>query len=305
MLRNTNNGSPNRKHNNATGTRLGQTNNNAVTGSGSKTSSKKATLESNIRYWCWMICGVVFSFLSIDYSMRTLFPDTTENAGDGAAENGATDRLPGSTGLLSMASSRTALMDGLLDDATIISTLPTQPMNDLHNNNNNHIDNNYAFDNTAQIEPDPNQHAILIPYRDRPFHLELFLEYMGPYLHTHFPHATFTLWIIEQDDIELFNRAWLANVGLREIVKTQPTTSCVIFHDVDLVPNMTSHVPYTTCQWPMQLGSRVQHFNWSVPYPAYAGGITTTNWNHYVGMWDGSTISLYINGVLEDTDSYK
>ena len=50
--------------------------------------------------------------------------------------------------------------------------------------------------------------------------------------HYHFPNDKFTLWVVEQDDGELFNRAWLANVGLREIVKQVPQTSCVIFHDV-------------------------------------------------------------------------
>ena len=252
-----NTGSPSSNHNTA------QSNSHNKHG---KPSSKKAPLVASLQYWCWMICGVAISFLSIDYSMRALFPETPTTATDDA-----TVFLPGSTGLLSMASSRTALMDGFVD-----TTTPLQSMNDL-----NAQDNNYAYDSLAHIPPDPKQHAILIPYRDRPFHLELFLEYMGPYLNLHFPHATFDLWIIEQDDIDLFNRAWLANVGLREIVKASPTTSCVIFHDVDLVPNMTSHVPYTTCQWPIQLGSELQHFNWSVPYPAYAGGITSMSLKHW------------------------
>ena len=254
---NSNGNSPNSKHN-AT-----QSNTNNKPGK----TSKKAVASASLPYWCWMICGVVISFLSIDYSMRALFPDhTIASSKDDAT---TTDFfLPGSTGLLSLASSRTALMDGLVDTTT--------PLNQVTN-----PDNTYAYDNIAHVKPDPNRHAILIPYRDRPFHLELFLEYMGPYLNLHFPHAHFDLWIVEQDDIELFNRAWLANVGLREIVRHAPTTSCVIFHDVDLVPNMTSHVPYTTCQWPIQLGAELQHFNWSVPYPAYAGGITSMSLKHW------------------------
>lgn len=35
-----------------------------------------------------------------------------------------------------------------------------------------------------------------------------------------------------------------------------------------------------------------------------ASSLTTTDWNHIVGMWDGSTISIYSNGVLRSTDSY-
>ena len=234
-----------------------------------KYSKKASSLAARLQYWCWMTCGAICSFMSIDYGMRAVFPDSTTTVPTPTilSQHLSAASTTGATGF-SMASARTSLMDGILN--------PTQslfpPSSEAET---------YAFDNTAHIPADPQQHAILIPYRDRPFHLELFLEYMGPYLHTHFPHAHFTLWIIEQDDQELFNRAWLANVGLREIVSQAPQTSCVIFHDVDLVPNMTSHVPYTTCQWPVQLGSELEHFNWSVPYPAYCGGITTMSLKHW------------------------
>lgn len=39
-------------------------------------------------------------------------------------------------------------------------------------------------------------------------------------------------------DNELFNRAWLANVGLSEVNIAQPSTWCVVFHDVDLIPEL-------------------------------------------------------------------
>lgn len=38
---------------------------------------------------------------------------------------------------------------------------------------------------------------------------------------------------------------------------------------------------------------------------AHASNVTTTDWNHVVGMWDESTISIYVNGSLRDTDSYS
>jgi hypothetical protein len=37
---------------------------------------------------------------------------------------------------------------------------------------------------------------------------------------------------------------------------------------------------------------------------AYAT-VTPSNWNHIVGTWDGSTVKLYVNGVLGTTASYS
>ena len=205
------------------------------------------------RFWLWVVCGVVCCFLSIDYSLRSLVPTGASSSSTSTVTTGTASEEEEAV---------TSLSERLL--------LPTNLDNDF-----------YAFDSTASITPDPKQHAILIPYRDRKFHLELFLEYMEAYLARYFPHDKFTLWVIEQDDAELFNRAWLANVGLREIVKHAPQTSCVVFHDVDLVPNISAAVPYNKCEYPMQLGSELQHFNWSVPYPAYCGGITSLSLKHW------------------------
>ncbi|CAB9514972.1 Beta-1,4-galactosyltransferase 3 [Seminavis robusta] len=145
-------------------------------------------------------------------------------------------------------------------------------------------------------------HAIVIPYRARQYHLQEFLKYMNPYLATHFPNDTFSLWILEQDDSEPFNRAWLANVGLREILRHSPTTQCVILHDVDLIPSAKKVVPYTTCHVPLQLGSELQHYDWTFPYPTYTGGITSMSLSHwqlvnglsndYIG-WGGEDDDLY------------
>ena len=157
-------------------------------------------------------------------------------------------------------------------------------------------------------------HAIVIPYRDRKFHLEQFIEHMGPYLKRNFPHDTFELWIIEQDDPHLFNRAWLANVGIANIklqirnfkyqvaqqqahiaeypgsslpVTVPPPPRCIILHDVDLIPTVDG-VPYTNCSRPIQLGTELAHFNNSIPYPIYTGGVGPSmllaHWEKINGM---------------------
>lgn len=170
-------------------------------------------------------------------------------------------------------------------------------------------------------------HAIVIPYRDRSFHLEQFIEHMGPYLKRNFPNDTFELWLIEQDDKFLFNRAWLANVGIANIQlqnrnyklqltkqqqayhmgKTFPLTvppppRCVILHDVDLIPTVDG-VPYTNCSRPIQLGSELAHFNNSIPYPIYTGGVGPSmllqHWTQINGMsndfygWGGEDDELW------------
>lgn len=98
----------------------------------------------------------------------------------------------------------------------------------------------------------PTEHAIVVPYRNRTTHLREFQKHISLYLQNLTNH-TFSLWIIEQDNEELFNRGWLANVGITEITNSNPNTSCIVFHDVDLIP-LSKNVPYDECERPVQLG---------------------------------------------------
>lgn len=158
-------------------------------------------------------------------------------------------------------------------------------------------------------------HALIIPYRNRSYHLERFVEEMGPYLRRNFPNDSFSLWIIEQADDQLFNRGWLANVGIVQIGLAQPHGKCIIFHDVDLLPERDG-VPYNQCNLPSQLSSEMEHFKWRVPYPHSFGGVVTMHmdqWrevngfsNDYVG-WGGEDDDLYervrTNGLLQGNKS--
>jgi len=180
----------------------------------------------------------------------------------------------------------------------------------------------------SKFDPGRN-HAIVIPYRDRTFHLEKFIEHMGPYLRHNFPDDSFELWIVEQDDGFLFNRAWLVNVGLASIkeqnkehqyqqlqarqraqrgdgtfaITIPPPPTCIILHDVDLIPTVDG-VPYTKCTRPIQLGSELAHFNNSIPYPMYTGGVgpsmTLEHWNKINGMSNDffGELNLYVMSLL-------
>ena len=167
--------------------------------------------------------------------------------------------------------------------------------------------------------PNSGHHAIIVPYRNRPYHYEKFIPLLDEYLSTHFDttRTEFSLYIVEQDDQEPFNRAWLGNVGLTEIFQRQPQTQCITFHDIDLIPDTNPEfvkgpVWYHQCDRPTQIGSELSHFNWTVPYPESAGGVTTlsqTHWkqingfsNDYVG-WGGEDDDffkrLYKNRLLD------
>lgn len=171
------------------------------------------------------------------------------------------------------------------------------------------ISTDLTIDNTS---PFIVEHAVIIPYRNRSYHLERFKEEMGPYLRRNFPNDRFSLWIIEQADDQLFNRGWLANVGIAQIGLAQPHCQCIIFHDVDLIPELDG-VPYNQCNLPSHLSSQLEHFRWGLPYQKYFGGVVTMHVDHwrkingfsndYVG-WGGEDDDLYerirINGLLEE-----
>lgn len=75
--------------------------------------------------------------------------------------------------------------------------------------------------------------AIVVPYRDRPHHLPIFLKNIHPLLMKQ--QVEYGIFVIEQIQPGPFNRAALLNVGFLEALKLQQW-DCFIFHDVDLIP---------------------------------------------------------------------
>jgi hypothetical protein len=146
--------------------------------------------------------------------------------------------------------------------------------------------------------------GIVVPYRDRPVHLRRFTNHMVSYWRREFPCDSMWLYVIEQDDALAFRRAALCNVGIKEVLaaahRAHVIVDCIVFHDVDLVPD--PGVPYTVCTHPTQLGSELEHFNWGVPYAASAGGIVSMrpqDWIAINGMsnnfkgWGGEDDDLH------------
>lgn len=75
--------------------------------------------------------------------------------------------------------------------------------------------------------------AIVIPYRDRANHLSIFLKNIHALLIKQ--QTAYGIFVIEQTQNDLFNRAALMNVGFLEANKLS-NWDCFIFHDIDLIP---------------------------------------------------------------------
>ena len=166
----------------------------------------------------------------------------------------------------------------------------------------------------AAIKISKRKHAIIFPYRNRTHHLAIIKTELNRYLHRCFLNDTFSLWVIEQDNAELFNRGWLANVGIKLVSELEKETQCIIFHDVDLLPANESLVPYNECDRPIQLGSELEHWNWGVPYQNSAGGVVSMHLRHWERIngfsndfegWGGEDDDLFErirwNNLLDNT----
>jgi hypothetical protein len=135
-------------------------------------------------------------------------------------------------------------------------------------------------------------------------------------MQVHHPGVNVTIWGIEQHDSKPFNRAWLTNVGLTEVMKTLPTVQCIVQHDVDRYPKL--YVDYTDCETPIQLSAENDEFNGGLPYREYAGGVVSLSPKHWKlinGMsneyhgWGGEDDDLHYrlreNGLLAPSGSIR
>ena len=76
------------------------------------------------------------------------------------------------------------------------------------------------------------KNVILIPYRNRKEHLELFIKDAIPLFEKYL--KTFKVIVVEQEEGQLFNRGLLLNIGFNEY---KNKSQFFFTHDVDIVPN--------------------------------------------------------------------
>uniref|UniRef100_A0A914WCV5 Beta-1,4-N-acetylgalactosaminyltransferase n=1 Tax=Plectus sambesii TaxID=2011161 RepID=A0A914WCV5_9BILA len=112
--------------------------------------------------------------------------------------------------------------------------------------------------------------AIIVPYRDRDQHLRGFLHNMHSLLTKQ--QLDYSIFIVEQQAGQTFNRAKLMNVGFAEASKLYDW-QCFIFHDVDLLPEDDRNL-YSCPEQPRHMSVAVDKFKYQLPYGSIFGGIT-------------------------------
>ncbi|XP_064120452.1 beta-1,4-N-acetylgalactosaminyltransferase bre-4-like [Macrobrachium nipponense] len=111
--------------------------------------------------------------------------------------------------------------------------------------------------------------AIIIPYRNRAYHLPVFLYHMLPILQRQ--QLDFAIYIVEQAGNGTFNRGKLMNVGALESLKLY-SYDCFIFHDIDLLPEDDRNL-YTCPQQPRHMSVAVSTLGYKLLSPDMFGGV--------------------------------
>ena len=113
--------------------------------------------------------------------------------------------------------------------------------------------------------------AIIVPYRDRQEHLDVFVPHMHEFLKD--KGIDYTIFIAEQTDDRPFNYGKLCNVVTKEISKEY---TYFAFHDIDMLP-MNDECDYGYPDSPTHLATKVEAHDYKLPYPQYFGGVILIN----------------------------
>ncbi|KAG1686338.1 Beta-1,4-galactosyltransferase 1 [Nymphon striatum] len=112
--------------------------------------------------------------------------------------------------------------------------------------------------------------AIIVPYRNRTENLQIFVRWMHFFLQKQ--QLNYTIYIIEQDGTDQFNRGMLINIGYKE-AKSVEKYNCYIFHDVDLIPLNVNNM-YRCGNSPRHLSASVDSLQNRLPYWQIFGGVS-------------------------------
>ena len=109
--------------------------------------------------------------------------------------------------------------------------------------------------------------AIIVPYRDRQDHLDVFIPHMQEFLKD--KGIDYTIFIAEQTDDRPFNYGKLCNVVTKEVGEEY---TYFAFHDIDMLP-MNDECDYSYPESPTHLATNVEAHDNKIPYPQYFGGV--------------------------------
>lgn len=141
--------------------------------------------------------------------------------------------------------------------------------------------------------------AIILPYRNRLEQLNIFMNYMHPFLQSQ--NLDYRIFVIEQSATKEFNRAKLFNVGFVEAAKISDF-HCFIFHDIDLIPQNPNNI-YACTKMPRHMSSSVNTFRYTLPYTELFGGAVALTKKHFEKVNGFSNMFFGWGG--EDDDFYS
>jgi hypothetical protein len=109
--------------------------------------------------------------------------------------------------------------------------------------------------------------AIIVPYRDRQEHLDVFVPHMHEFLKD--KGIDYTIFIAEQSDDRPFNYGKLCNAVVKELSNDY---TYFAFHDIDMLP-ISDECDYGYTDSPTHLATNVESHDDTLPYPQYFGGV--------------------------------
>lgn len=146
--------------------------------------------------------------------------------------------------------------------------------------------------------------SIIVPYRDRQTHLDVFSEQIPEYIKD----IDFDIVFVEQYDEKPFNRAKLLNIGFDY---TKNTSDYFCFHDIDMIP---TEADYSYPDKPYHMATNVGQFGGSSAYPTYYGGVNVFNKEDFIKIngysndfwgWGGEDDDLLNRVKFNGYDLYR
>jgi len=113
--------------------------------------------------------------------------------------------------------------------------------------------------------------AIIVPFRDRQEHLDIFVPHMHSFLED--KGIDYDIFIAEQTDDRPFNYGKLCNIVVKELPEEY---TYFAFHDIDMLP-INDDCDYGYPEAPIHLATQVQVHDYKLPYVQYFGGVVLIN----------------------------
>lgn len=136
--------------------------------------------------------------------------------------------------------------------------------------------------------------GLIVPYRNRPTHLDLFKNWMTSYLDQR--NINYEIIIVNQDNAKQFNRGMLLNIGFEAAKELK--CNYVVFHDVDMLP---IDVDYSFSETPLHLATNFERSGKDEEiFEEYFGGVTMFTIRDFIKINGYS--NKYWDWGYEDTD---